>query len=257
MCTVTFAPRADGYLAGMNRDELRDRAAGSPPRIYEGGEGAVAYPSEPGGGTWIAAKQDGILFAILNWACIDPALLGEKAHSRGEIIPHVLPARRTLEAERILGRLDLFGYLPFRLVGIFPQEVAVREWTWDGVRSGELQHAWESRNWFSSSRSDAMAAKERGAVCRKAWQSPSAGTASWMRELHRSHLPRQGAFSLCVHRPDAATVSYTEVDCDRDAVTMAYLAGNPCASAVAGEPVCLRRTATGGAEAAALFAPGR
>ena len=35
------------------------------------------------------------------------------------------------------------------------------------------------------------------------------GRLNWLRRLHRSHLPERGPFSICMHRSDAATVSYT------------------------------------------------
>jgi hypothetical protein len=42
------------------------------------------------------------------------------------------------------------------------------------------------------------------------------------------HSPVRGSFSICVHRPDAATVSYTEVAFTGGELTMRYHAGHPC-----------------------------
>ena len=46
--------------------------------------------------------------------------------------------------------------------------------------------------------------------------------------LHRSHAPTRGPFSLCMHRDDASTVSYTKVQAARDFATCQYFVGSPC-----------------------------
>jgi hypothetical protein len=55
--------------------------------------------------------------------------------------------------------------------------------------------------------------------------------ASGLGALHRSHDPEPGPNSISVHRPDAATVSYTEIECSRGTVSMGYVAGSPCEKA--------------------------
>lgn len=50
----------------------------------------------------------------------------------------------------------------------------------------------------------------------------------WLAELHRSHRPFSGPYSICVHRPDAATVSYTELVLNSRLISMHYVDGSPC-----------------------------
>jgi hypothetical protein len=52
---------------------------------------------------------------------------------------------------------------------------------------------------------------------------------NWLRQLHRSHSPKRGPFSICMHRRDASTVSYTEVAVSKKRATMRYKSG-PCCS---------------------------
>jgi hypothetical protein len=71
----------------------------------------------------------------------------------------------------------------------------------------------------------------RGRTFQQALHHASAGRLDWLRRLHCSHSPRIGPFSTCMHRADAATVSYTEITVSpRDAV-MHYYAGSPCQKA--------------------------
>ena len=125
-------------------------------------------------------------------------------------------------------QLDLNGVLPFRLIGAFLGESVIGEWRWDGLRRQEFRFAWRKRHWFSSSVSDALAQRERGRACERAEGDGSLEVASWVRNLHQSHDPVPGPFSICVHRKDVATVSYTEVLCSGKGISMSYRSGSPC-----------------------------
>jgi hypothetical protein len=49
-----------------------------------------------------------------------------------------------------------------------------------------------------------------------------------LRALHASHLPQRGPFSICMHRPEATTVSYSEVVASAKRITLRYQPGAPC-----------------------------
>ena len=228
MCTLTFVPTVDGYLAGMNRDELLTRPAALPPEIHEREGTKLVYPRERSGGTWIAANIRGNLLALLNWNEIDIAGWGEKRRTRGLVIPHAIIEANASSTNAHLDRLSLGGVFPFRLIGAFRSERQLIEWRWDGTGIQQLGWAWARKHWFSSSLSDARATAERGRVCNAAALDRAIGTPHRLRQLHGSHEPKPGPYSICVHRQDAATVSYTEVECDRSSISMRYLSGNPC-----------------------------
>ncbi len=225
MCTLSFVPRSRGYVVAMNRDERLSRVEALPPRKFVSGDRAAIYPHEPGGGTWIAANDRCITFALLNLG--DSS--GRKQRSRGEIIPALIGSDSPGEADARLRRMELKGVLPFRLIGIFGGERRVLEWRWDGRRVSRRRLRWLRQHWFSSGLSDEQARRGRQPVCEAAWRQRSAGSMEWLRRLHRSHRPATGAFSICVHRPDACTRSYTEIICSPAAVRMNYRAGSPCA----------------------------
>jgi Transport and Golgi organisation 2 len=227
MCTLSFVPTADGYLAGMNRDELLTRPAARPPEMSTLAGMRVIRPSEPSGGTWIGCNSRGVLLALLNWNRLDHGL-PEKRHSRGVVIPQLIWQPDSAAVQVRLGQMQLEGLLPFRLIGIFREEGAVVEWRWDGNRPGRNVYAWKRRHWFSSSLSDASAAEQRGRAFAEGANLPDVGRQKWLRALHTSHVPAAGAYSVCVHRPDAATVSYTEVFCGEDQTSMDYFPGSPC-----------------------------
>ena len=210
----------------MNRDDRYSRPSAIAPAAYPSGRQQALYPVEPGSGTWIAVNQAGIAFAILNWSLAQ----GDKLHSRGEIIPR-LAACTTLEAvAHELSTTNLAGTLPFRLIAISAQEEEIHEHLWDGSVLQVKQHPWKLTHWFSSGRGDDLAERSRRPICDAADADPAAGSIEWLRSLHRSHGPERGAFSICVHRPEAGTLSYTEVHCDAHRISMAYSPGYPCES---------------------------
>jgi hypothetical protein len=226
MCTLTFIAKPQGYLLGMNRDERLTRELALPPEAVNTTSLPAVYPHESGGGTWIGSNAAGITFALLNQNSGPQATVKER--SRGEIIPALLESTRFPHAMRRFQQLDLRGLLPFVLVGIFPAEQIISQCQWDGNELRFLRIGWDIRHWFSSGVSDEMARKVRGSTCYEAWRRRDAGSAEWLRGLHASHSPVRGSFSICVHRPDAATVSYTEVALTGSDLTMRYHAGQPC-----------------------------
>jgi len=212
----------------MNRDELFSRAVALPPKIFGKGAMEMVYPQEPSGGTWIACNGRGNLLALLNRNGNESPNLSEKHRTRGLAIPELIGLPDLTKTESHFQQMNLDGLFPFRLVGVFRKEKIVNEWQWDGTTKQFLRLCWARKHWFSSSLSDSLAEKERGRACEAAAGEPATGSTGWLRRLHRSHGPRPGPFSVCVHRQDAATVSYTEVRCGGTQISMGYLDGNPC-----------------------------
>lgn len=228
MCTLSFLPVENGYVAAMNRDELRTRPPALPPTIYTASELSVVYPREPSGGTWIGANSRGTLLALLNWYSMQAGKLPEKSRSRGEIVPLALQSPDAPGTDNKLRRLNLAGIYPFRLFGFFPNEKQIREWCWDTRNLTGKSHLWGRRHWFSSSWSDELAGEQRGMACAEAWKGDPVDKSAWLRKLHATHVPAPGPFSICVHREDAATLSYTEVKWEHGELQMRYQPGNPC-----------------------------
>jgi hypothetical protein len=226
MCTLSFIARGKGYLIGMNRDERRTRQLAVLPEATGAGTLEAVYPREDGGGTWIAANALGISFALLNQNARPGS--GAKLRTRGDVVPAVLECGSMKEAAAIMQRMELRGMLPFRMAGFFPRESVVAQWNWNTEKLELFKLPWQTRHWFSSGISDELAREVRGLTCSTAWRLHDAGSEEWLRHLHASHAPARGSFSICVHRPDAATVSYTEIAYGAPLLTMRYHNGQPC-----------------------------
>ena len=227
MCTITFIPRPRGYHLGMNRDEQLTRRAALPPRKRIMNGLAVFAPSELGGGTWISLNEHRVTFALINWYSVLARVSG-KAVSRGVVVNSVSATISVDSAEAALDKLLLHRINPFRLIGIFPATNEITEWRWNMHQLVQKRHSWKSHQWISSGFNELAAQRVRGRTFRLAQKQKSAGSLDWLRRLHRSHAPETGPCSTCMHRADAATVSYTEISVSSSVAVMRYHAGAPC-----------------------------
>lgn len=224
MCTLSFSPTRDGLLVAMNRDESVRRESALPPRLFVRDRAKALYPAEPSGGTWLAVNELGILLALLNRNGGGPRREGQP--SRGLLIPSLIHVPQG-DIPRALPSAGGDLMRPFTLVAFDLAARRVTETAWDGAQFTSIEHPWAARHWFSSGLSDVEAARVRGRTC-QTFREYFRITADSLRELHRSHSPARGAYSVCVHREDAVTVSYSEVQVNGGRVRFGYVAGSPC-----------------------------
>jgi hypothetical protein len=220
MCSVSFIPREDGFVLAMNRDELISRVPALPPRVFRRGDLAVLCPSEPSGGTWTGVNSAGMAFSLLNWHS-QPDRIGENLISRGEVVRVLLSGGSSRAVASILKELPLGRMNPFRLIAVSLPERVHTEWRCGAEALTSTVHSWRRQHWFSSGFDEARATQVRGRVC---VQFPGdLADLTTLRKLHATHQPIAGPFSLCMHREDAATVSYTEISVRDQAASMSYI----------------------------------
>ncbi len=227
MCSVSFLPHSRGFYLGMNRDESLLRPAARPPEIARFGGPLALFPSEATGGSWVGVNGAGLCVALINWYAVAHEPKAGRV-SRGIVVPSMLAASSLRDATHIITALPKWNMSPFRLLVFALPERTVREFRWNQRTLEQLPHAWEPRHWFSSGYDESRAQRERGRVASDAWRKTQAGRLPWLRRLHASHEPARGPFCFCMHRKDAATVSYTEVVATRRIATMRYHDGPLC-----------------------------
>ena len=224
MCTVSFLPTADWF---SSRDESRRKTDTRLPRFRRTFlRTVVVAPSTRASltdGPWLAVNDAGLCLALINWHRIKRESEG-KIESRGFIIPQLIGASNGGAVGRVLRKLELDRVRPFRLIAIDSSRKEVTEWQWNLRTLKARRHSWRTQHWFSSGYDEPEAEKQREKVC----FGSSLGKSSSLKKLHSSHLPKRGPFSICMHRPDAATVSYSEVVVGAKRITFRYQPGPPC-----------------------------
>lgn len=119
MCTVTVIRTERGCRVMHARDEQRSRQGGLPAqwRTLESGRRAIWPTDADAGGTWVAARDDGVVLALLNRNIPDngrPAPI----KSRGAVIPALIDLDTPAAILERLAEMDLAGTSPFRLLAI-------------------------------------------------------------------------------------------------------------------------------------------
>jgi uncharacterized protein with NRDE domain len=232
MCTVSLIrplvgstvdwPSGDPLILRMvvNRDELSSRAAARPPLVVRTAAGRAVMPIDPqGGGTWAAATDTGLVFALLNGTPRASQPGSVEPLSRGLVIPRLLECPSIDDVLERVQCLSLGRYLPWRLIVGDGSQVLDLE-----LRSGgKLRHLKSFQPVrlmaTSSSTRHAEASERRRHAFREVVAPVDERTQD---RFHASVFDDDPAISVLMQRPDARTVSRTTVEVRAGGVTMHY-----------------------------------
>jgi hypothetical protein len=241
VCTLSWLREPESYTLFFNRDERRTRARALPPRIERADGVRFLAPRDPdGGGTWLAANEHGIALALLNLYDVAPEVARRARRSRGLLVLSHAGVRSLDRLEERLRVTRLADYAPFELVGFEPGGDP-RHFTWDGDALRSERQASEAAPLASSSVAQAAARASRRAQHADLIARAGAVRVESLDAFHRDHGPERGPLSTCMHRADAATVSYSQVRIAHGRVSFAYAAGAPCQVEL-GTPLVLGRS---------------
>lgn len=244
MCTVTWLRRPGRYSVFFNRDERRSRAEAAPPRRYEEDDVRWLAPEDrEAGGTWLAVNDAGVTVGVLNGVTREEE--PPDVRSRGLLVRDLASVRDLDEVERRIRAADLGRVRPFRLLVLAPAPSA-RVLEWDGRQLTVDRNA-EARTPLISSSFDetAVGRWRREEFERVVGDEP---TALRLLAYHHSHTHGPSAYSVCMHRDEACTRSFSRVDVSAESVTLVYHAGNPCRE---GRDVTVELARTSGREPSA------
>ena len=227
MCTVSWIHQPNGYELFCNRDELLTRKAALPPQVLDiCGVKAIAPLDGDFRGSWVSVNEFGLALSLLN-------LYGESAlgigkfTSRGLLLMELAGCQSRIQViERIAEKL-LNRFQPFTLLAIEPGQAALIVW-WDGAdctidRNGESQMPLTSSSFDSAS--VIAGRKEYFSRLTTSVESVSSDT---LIGFHRSHEPAASAYSTCMHRTDAETVSFSRIKVGADLIEFHYHPQSPC-----------------------------
>ncbi|HMV83090.1 MAG TPA: NRDE family protein [Blastocatellia bacterium] len=223
MCTVSWLHQPDGFELFCNRDERRTRKAALPPQMMElRGVRAIAPRDGDFGGSWISVNEFGLALSLLNLYQAQHKSNREFT-SRGLLLTALADCRSQTELIRRIGEMDLKRFQPFTLLALAPNAAALIV-QWDG-RACAIDRNGDARMPLTSSSFDSGKVIE--ARKQQFGELPRVDSAA-LRDFHRSHQPALGAYSVCMHRPDAETVSFSRVKVDSDSVAFSYHPNAPC-----------------------------
>jgi len=194
-----------------SRDERHGRSPADPPAWRDAGRGRRAiWPRDPdGGGTWIAARDDGLVLAIMNVnPTPPPAQESSRLRSRGAIIPALIEADLE-EIEGQMVEMNAAAFAPFRLVATLSTTPEIRSWTWRGTGNVKRAVAATPACWATSGLGDEAVAPRLELFEEMLARDPMPETQD---AFHRHRWHDRPEISVLMERADARTVSITTVD---------------------------------------------
>ncbi|NND81450.1 MAG: hypothetical protein HKN50_03400 [Gammaproteobacteria bacterium] len=227
MCTLTWFLNSDGYELFFNRDESIARARAQLPTVQATEQVQYIAPTDAdAGGTWIAVNQHGIAVCLLNHYQYQQMASYKKWISRGEVVRQFAGLSTLAEARPRFRKLALQDYRAFRML-IIDAGGKNCLCVWDGHQARVEQQVTPLK---SSSAADAHRVKR----LRRDLFATSGLAQSQQRDAfldyHASHVPNKSAHSVCMHRPEANTVSLSHLRVTADEVQFRYADGAPCAA---------------------------
>jgi hypothetical protein len=229
MCTASWLCDGDGYHLLFNRDEKLTRKEATRPRVSTtAGVRFLAPVDGDFGGTWIAVNEFGVTVCLLNGANLTgPETPVMRSKSRGLLILEVMTARSADAASALVRATDLSEFQPFTLVALDPLQPA-RLVEWNGSRTIFIPSADSNMPLTSSSFNTELVRKSRRLEFDRLVGSRENVNLSRLFEYHRSHGPACGAYSPCMHRSDAETMSFSHIHVTLSDARFLYAAGAPC-----------------------------
>lgn len=232
MCTVTWLRERGGYTLLCNRDESLSRKPALAPAVKEHrGIRFIAPEDGDHGGAWIAVNQFSVALCLLN-RCQDNRYQDSGANganhtSRGQLLLDLVDSSSGAEVLRSVCAVDLVRFQPFTLLALEPdRDALVIEWTGSTC---SIRHEGQSAVMLSSSSYKTASVIEARRTC---FDGLTGGRsrldAATLFRLHASHSPVRGAFSPCMHREDAQTVSFSLIKATGEAVEFSYHPDSPC-----------------------------
>jgi len=222
MCTVSWQFNASGYQLFFNRDELNSRQPALSPEIKQHQNTRVIAPTDTdAGGTWISVNEHGLTLCLLNNYAAQEKIKDKAWISRGQL---VLDLSHATDADSLLALFNAIEpnhYRPFDLL-ILALNDHIHQLSWDG---SELQLITNPEMPLTSSSFQTEAVINSRV---QQFHQITDLTDSQLQHYHASHSPERGAFSVCMHRDNGQTVSFSHISVNQAQVSFDYYDGSPC-----------------------------
>lgn len=227
MCTLSWIDDNKGYQLLFNRDEQRARSTAIAPYQQIIDNIRVIMPIDPAGnGSWISVNEFGLSLCLLNYyqghKCSNTRL-----KSRGQLLKLLSPLPSISDVRTYLQQTDLTQFPPFTLVSFCRYDALYQPVTthliffWNG-----LDLSFPNLDCpISSSSVDSDNVMQ---LRRQQHRNITDVSTENLLAYHRSHYPIKGHQSVCMHRSDAKTVSFSQIAVNATTITFSYQAGSPC-----------------------------
>ncbi len=228
MCTVSWQQTNDGYELMCNRDERHTRKPAIFPSIQERqGVQFIAPIDGDHGGSWIAVNQFALAFCLLNRYSWILCPSSQSSPSRGLLLMEMVDCSSLDETSSRITQMELERFQPFQLIVLQPGRPCLLV-HWTGRRCRVEQDAQYAMPLVSSSFDQAGVTTYRRRLFEELAAEKGQITSALLHDFHSSHSPVPSAYSPCMHREDASTVSFSRVWVTSERIEFFYVPYSPC-----------------------------
>ena len=224
MCTLSWLKTHQGYEIFFNRDEQRSRLIATPPEHYTAATGnRFMMPTDlDSGGSWIGVTDSGVSICLLNF--YQGNTPNNTLISRGMLVKELLGLSSIEEIRKDLEHIQFDYYAPFTLVLFDPETSSPISFCWDGKVFSSISI--ESPYTSSGVEFPQVSQARQETFKRHFKDRPKC--IDQLKAYHASHIPEKSKWSVCMHREDASTVSFSHLSITPMTSTFNYTAGSPC-----------------------------
>ncbi|MDC0932801.1 NRDE family protein [Arcobacteraceae bacterium] len=224
MCTISWLIKDDDYHVFFNRDEQRSRANAAPPRVMNIKDTQTLIPIDPvGNGSWISTNEFGLTLCLLNY--YQGSTPKSVLTSRGLLLKDLSSFLSVEDIDIQLKNLNLHKYASFSLLAFGLNDcggVSKQAWQWNGKK---LTNIFLTSPFTSSSVNFDEVSQSRLLLAQQLLEPISVDA---LVNYHKSHQPTKGYLSVCMHREDAKTVSFSHIHVDTIQSIFKYKNASPC-----------------------------
>jgi hypothetical protein len=230
MCTVTWLESEEGYEVFCNRDELKTRKPALPPRFAAcQGVRYLAPIDADAGGSWFGANEYGVTLCLVNhYPQISSSAAATRIfRSRGLLLTGLMDCGSSAAAVQRLRIEKLEQYRPFLLLAFeLHKRFFMIEWNGTAMQTRQLNSGDLPMTSSSFNTAEVVSLRRENFAKLRVENNRAA-----LIDFHRSHVPERGAFSVCMHRNDAETVSFTHLQVTNTTAALRYYPLAPCLKA--------------------------
>lgn len=229
MCTLSWLATADGISIFFNRDEAKIRSKALPPKVHYSHQGhSYIMPVDAQShGSWIGVTETGFAICLLNF--YQGKTPNGRLISRGLLVKDLLECKDHHHIDAYLNSKNWSLYAPFTLVIFITNNKEPNTYCWDGERFSQITI---TSPYTSSGVDFPEVSAARQMTFAQFFTLNEVDTeqekATKLRNFHTSHIPEKSKFSVCMHREDASTVSFSEINITATNVSLDYIDGSPC-----------------------------
>jgi hypothetical protein len=193
------------------------------------GVGFLAPVDGDFGGTWIATNEFGVSVCLLNGTNLTRSggCHPGKARSRGLLLLDLISSSSVAAVCERVREAELAAFAPLTLAVLETAKPAALV-DWNGSQKTFVFQSVRCFMLTSSSFDTKEVRKRRREEFNHLMDSAASCDPKLLSAFHRSHSPARSAYSVCMHRPDAETVSFSRVRVSQAQTVFFYTPAAPC-----------------------------